>query len=591
MNTKSWLVCLTALMGFLGVLPAKADSSLMLSETSTTTQIASRNHWLRPFFGLRNALMYRFDVSSPDEPRKMTQVKLRIPDSARLPDGLYLLDGDTQLAVFGSPDSSTRIATLEGFVLDIPAGTTKTLTIKADFFGGADTGTYGQVGVVSATYTTAANAVATATPAARLVSKEQRIFRPMSANVRVAETPTAVEERDQATGELTSVYGHYVIEFAPEGGDLSMPTADDFVVIGRIGRDEVPCTVSILGGAISQINNGTTYNVEIAARIPMTIPGTYQRSGAVSFRLCQVTWRNFASSPSITVPQTWGLANVNTLVTASLPKGDPETLVTTARMPKVTPKLYDEITAAQQPDSDGFMPQLKSEGGVFMIDASPNRQKTLVFPAFVPVGQDTRIIGQLAMVDLVVNSSTMTPSFRAPANLSADSRDNLIDYPVQNISRIPTTGQDTVANFEVVLGTLRVQGRALRKSASTAVMQFYWDCEIGQTSSAGQFLDCLDISAADAIGNAPGRPMRFSVGIGQVSKDASSFRLNVTGAPGAFLVQTSRDLMSWSPVSFEYGPMQSAGIDEYTMAGEISVPTSALTTPEASARYFRLMVP
>lgn len=595
MKTKLLLIASMAL-SLLGVLPAKADSALVLSETAAQ-QIAPKNHWMRPFFGIRTLPLYTFAVKSQGGATKVTAVKVRIPSNARMPEQLYVYDGANQLAS-ALPDTTTRLTDLNGFALDVADGVTKTLTIKADFPpGAADIGAYGEYGqvcIVSVDCLTAAGESKTFMATTSFVSNEQRLFRPMAANISLAETPTAEAVKD-VDGVLTAIRGNFVIGFTPEGGDLSMPSGDDFVVIAQVGREEIPCQVSIVGGAVSRIANGTTYNVGIQARLPLTIPGAqHQRSGPVSFSLRQVTWRNDPGSSSIATAQTWGMPNWKTLTTATLPKADPETAVTKPRLPKVTAKIWREIQDMLKPDSNGFMPQIHSESGIYIVNGTnPNRDMKLVFPVVVPTGipDQAKTIGQIASVDLTITPTTMTPVFKAPADLTADSRDNLVEYTAQSITRIPTTGQDTIANFEVVLNGLHVQGKALRTGPSSATLQFYWDCESGYPNSAGQSLDCFDLSAADADGSTPGQPMRFELGVGQVAKAAGSFQIGVKAAPGAIALQTSRDLITWSSVDFEYGPMQLDPLGGNTATGTVSVSDSVLTMPDAPARYFRVVVP
>ena len=579
------LIALAAFMSFFGIEPVRADSALSVSETSVQQQIGPRNVWVRPFFGARNTVLYKFDVQSANGTSKANEVKLRVPTTARMPEAVYVYDGGAQLAS-ALPDQTNRTATLNGFTLDIPQASPKTLTILADFPRTDYVGTYGeyaQVELVSVGYATSSNVSAVATPSSKMVSVPQRLFRPMSANIGSFEAPTIIEERN-SSGVLTSIYGLFVVTFTPEGGSLRSPRADDFVILGNVGGDEVPCQVTMYG-SVSEIQNGSTYYAYVGGRIPLRIEGaSHQRAGAVSFRIAQVTWENHPNSPAISTQQTWGLESLKTATTAFLPKADPETLATTGRVGKVSTKVWDEITSALQP-VDGFKGQVVSEGGQILIcPTNPNTKKYLVFPTSSPLG------GQIAEVDVVVTPSTMTPSVRAPEDLSVDSRETLVEYPLSSLVRIPTSQQTMFANFEVNLGGLHVQGKAIRTGPLTAILQFYWDCESGIPNAPGANLDRLDVAPAYTAGNVESRPMRFNLGIGQVSKDSSSFRLNVKGAPGAFSVYTSRDLASWSAVDFEYGPMQSDALGGLTMTGELRIPSASLTTPEAPTRFFRLEV-
>ncbi len=589
MKTNMVLIALVVLMSFVGVLSVRADSSLTLSETSTSAQIAPRNHWLRPLFGARKTNLYSFDVKSDGGASRVTKVKVRIPTYARMPGLVWLFDGMVQVGS-ATPNSSTRTADFSGFTLDVPDGGSKTLTVRADYSpAAADTGTrgeYGQVGLVSVTYTTASNTTTTAVPTIPMVGHEQRLFRPMIGNLSLAETPTVVEERD-GSGQLTSIYARFVIGFTPEGGDLRMPRAEDFVVLARVGRDEIPCQVSMLGWSVSRIVNGTTYGVGIAARVPIHTEGvSFQRAGAVCFRLCRVTWQNELGSSEIALDQTWGLESFRTVTAGNLPKVDPQLAVTVGRLPKVSTKVWDEISNAFVPDNDGHKGQVVSEGGQILIDpVNPTGAKLLVFPT--PFAAKA----QIAHVDVVMTSTTMTPTVKAPPDLSVDSREDLADYEVESLSKVRNANQDTEAAFVVTLGSLRMQGKAIRVGPLSCILQFYWDCEEGYPESPGQYLDCLDLSAAfPDVSGGTGRPMRFEIGIGEVSKDANSFRLSVKGAPGAFQVYSSKDMASWSPVYFEYGPMQVGPQGEAGMTGEVIVSSSTLTTPDAPMRFFRLEV-
>ncbi len=586
MNTKNLLIALVAMMGLLGIRSVRADPSLSVSETSAQQAVAPRNVWIRPLFGARNTAVYRFDAKSANGACKANEVKLSIPPTARIPEQVYVYDGGVQLAS-GLPDQANRTVSLNGFSLDIPQGATKTLTILADYPRTDYVGPYGeyaQVELVSVGYVTATNVAATATPSSKMVSAQQRLFRPMSANIGVDETPTIIEERN-SSGVLTSMYGLFVVTFKPEGGSLRSPQAEDFVILGQVGGDEVPCQVRVYG-SVSEVQSDSTYYAYVGGSIPLRIEGAnHQRAGAVSFRIAQVTWENHPNSPAISTQQTWGLESLTTATTAVLPKPDSESSVTAGRVGKVSTKVWDEITSALKP-VDGFKGQVVSEGGQILIcPTNPNQKKYLVFPTTHPLG------GQIAEVDVVVTPTTMTPSVRAPEDLSVDSRETLVEYPLTSLVRIPTSQQTMLANFEVTLGGLHVQGKAIRTGPLTASLQFYWDCENGVSNAPGANLDRLDLAPGYTTGNIESRPMRFDLGIGQVSKDSSSFRLNVKGAPGAYSVYTSKDLASgWVPADFEYGPMQSAAVGGATMTGELRIPSASLTTPEAPTRFFRLEV-
>lgn len=281
------------------VKPGAATLSLLASAenpASSTIRIDST-----ATYGAENVVMQKFAVKSVTGQSVITTVAVTSTSSATGASNLYLYDGSERIGAITNA-SSTSFTNL---AIVVPAGTTKTLTIKADFPANTTSGTLASTTVTSVTYEKPNGTTASATGT---IAGNDMYFYSASANLTfVSGTAAANGQINNSPSGLT---GTFTLKVKPEGGSMTVPDANSFVTqfassASAVNLTNANQTVTVAGDP-SVLAEGSEYTVTLVSTVASTSlsSGTYP----VWFKITGAT----TTVNGVTTQQTWGLSSFRT---------------------------------------------------------------------------------------------------------------------------------------------------------------------------------------------------------------------------------------------------------------------------------------
>lgn len=500
-----------------------------------------------------------FTLTSRGGSNKVTKVKVAIPPGVVRPKSLRM----ARKTLTGLTDIGTRTMTsgiqeyeflMPGIQGDVLQNKTYTYVLRGSYdtaaFGlNLPEGEYSRVQIVSVKFLPAAGgAEQIMIPSPAFYTPEQRFYR-ATANWSLL-SPATIEKTVES-GMTTRMTVTFPLKAVVSGADIAAPKASDFVIIGCIGREAFPCAVSglTIQPSEARLSDGSISDLTVKAELPLQGGGLADRSGMVTFRIVQINWAT-EGQDSFEVEQSWGLEAISAYATEPLKGSLPPTNMVEARVPLISHKLYGEITSVKEPDGYGFVGQLVGEGkAIHIVPTQPNGLRRVVFPQF------TAARAQMMQIDVDMSLDDMVPHIIAPSDIAADSRDTMVEFPLENVVKETENGHVRSVRFEIVLGGLRMYGLAERTGNRSSLVRFRWEPgkSLSTSGSIGETLDLLDLSGslppvAPATGMA--LPQRFPFGMYTGIKTGAKFILyEVESLPEAMIVEASENLVDWLPIN------------------------------------------
>ncbi len=572
---------------------ARADSTLSLERPTSLTPLVSTNYRTSAA-ALMNVSLEAISLHSVGGPSVAKKVKIKVLDAATRPTSVFI-GPQTQSGVIEAnrqalaPDGTAEftLGNYGAIADDLP----RTYVIKAEFdpasLGNNPNGDFCRIRVLSVEYVTALGNQAVCIPSTPWIGPEHRFY-PVVANWTLVTLPTTSRT---STPFGTRIDATFRLRATVAGGDILKPVTKDVIVIATMGRDSVLCDTSAVTVVPSstRITNGSTGTVTVTAQLPLDDPSSvmYQREGIVQFKIVQINWA-VEGANAFSVAQTWGLEKFVTTPSESI-IADIRPPVR-SRLPSVSPKVWEDITALSAPDATGFSGQVVSEGGMLHITPTrPNKTYRVVFP------QAGSAAAGMMQAEIDMTADSMVPRILVPYADEETDQVGMIGHPVENVQNQTEAGKTVAVRFEVLIGGLRMYGVARRTGDRSCLLNFYWPDhgEPGAYGIPGQNLDLMDLSGSlPPVPPATGKayPPRFRFGnFDSMRKDAQGFHASADLLPQATVVEVSSDLASWqeiNPVLSQFQPhADDVGYTAYVRVDQTALPP---VLQAARSVYFRL---
>lgn len=278
----------------------KKPGTSTLTLSAATSPLRSQNYRINPDNGAQYVPVLNFNLKSETGDSNLQTIVVTLATSTKV-STIYLYDGSTLI------DSKNAAGTVTFDNLDgkinVSNGTTKTLTIKADFPSDATSG-----GSLTATVSTVnyqkPNGTS-ATLSTSVAGVAHYVFN-NAAQWSLAGTPTITKVSNQ-NGSTTEMSATFTFNVTALGSTVRKPVAADFWIDATTGSVSASSSV---GAPVVIPNNdiadGSTAQVSVTATVNSAAIAS---SGSYAFVISRLSW---ASTTGSNVNQTWGLDDFKT---------------------------------------------------------------------------------------------------------------------------------------------------------------------------------------------------------------------------------------------------------------------------------------
>ena len=282
----------------------KKPGTSTLTLSSAASPLRSQNFRINPDNGAQYVPVLNFNLKSDTGDSNLQQIVVSLATTTNA-STLYLYDGSTLIDSMNATNAATvTFNNLDNKVI-VSAGTTKTLTLKADFPTNSVNGGFLTATVTSVTYQKPNGTSGTLTTA--VAGVPQYVFN-NAAQWALAGTPTITKVSNQ-NGSTTEMSATFTFNVTALGSTIRKPIASDFWIDATTGAVSASSSV---GAPVVIPNNdiadGSTAQVSVTATVN-TVPS----AGSYAFVISKLTW---ASTTGSNVNQTWGLDDFKTPSTA-----------------------------------------------------------------------------------------------------------------------------------------------------------------------------------------------------------------------------------------------------------------------------------